>query len=155
MKQAREDLASKDTNDVIQQSQRSHAFVGDYCQKLELPSFCLQQPGYTYYVLPLTVNCFGAANCSNEKDCLYFYVYHEGGGKCSGNKVASLVLETLKKKGLLNPNNPPTKKLMLVFDNCSGQNNKNGMVLKLVVYLVEMGYFEEVQFMFLILKILY
>jgi hypothetical protein len=53
------------------------------------------------------------------------------------------------KKGLLNPNNPPSKKLTFVFDNCSGQN-KNGMVLKLVVYLVEMDFFEEVQFVFLI-----
>jgi hypothetical protein len=52
--------------------------------------------------------------------------------------VASLVLETLKKNGLLNPNNPTTKKWTFVFDNWSGQNN-NGMVLKLVVYLVEMG----------------
>jgi hypothetical protein len=81
------------------------------------------------------------------KDHLYAYVYHEGEGKCGGkNNIASLVLETLRKKGLLNPNNPP---LTFVFDNCLGQN-KNGMVLKLVVYLVEMGYFEEVQCMFLI-----
>jgi hypothetical protein len=151
MKQAREDSASsKDTSDdVIQQSQKSHVFVGDYCQKLELPSFCSQQPGDTYYLSPLTVNCFGAVDCSNEKDHLYAYVYHEGEGKCGGNNVASLVLETLRKTGLLNLNNPPSKKLTFVFDNCSGQN-KNGMVLKLVVYLVEMGYFEEVQFMFLI-----
>jgi hypothetical protein len=36
-----------------------------------------------------------------------------------------------------------------VFDNCSGQD-KNGLGLQLVVYLVKMGYFEEVEFMFLI-----
>jgi hypothetical protein len=149
MKQAREDSLSKDTSNIIEQSQRSHVFVGDYCQKLELPSFCSQQPGDTYYLSPLTVNCFGAVDCSNTKDHLYAYVYHEGEGKCGGNNVSSLVLETLKKKGLLNSNNPPSKKLTFVFDNCSGQN-KNGMVLKLVVYLVEMGYFEEVEFLFLI-----
>jgi hypothetical protein len=62
----------------------------------------------------------------------------------------SIVLETLKKTGLLNLNHPPSKNLTFVFDNCSGQN-KNGMVLKLVVYLVEMGYFEEVEFLFLII----
>ena len=117
MKQAREDsAASKDTNDVpIQQSQRSRVFVGDYCQKLELPSFCSQQPGDTFYLSPLTVNCFGAVDCSNEKDQLYAYVYHEGEGKCGGNNVASLVLETLKKTGLLNRNNPPGKSLTFVL----------------------------------------
>jgi hypothetical protein len=72
-------------------------------------------------------------------------IYHEGEGKCGGNYVASLVLETLKKKGLLNLNNPTSKKLTFIVDNCSGQN-KNGMIPKLVVSLVEMGYFEEVQF---------
>jgi hypothetical protein len=60
---------------------------------------------------------------------MYASVYHEGEGKCGGNNVASLlVFETLKKKGLLNANNPPSKKLTFVFDNCLGQN-KNGMVL--------------------------
>jgi hypothetical protein len=150
MRKAREDSASsKDTNDELQQSQRSYVFFGDYCQMLELPSFCSQQPGNTHYLSPLTVNCFGTVDCSNEKDHLYVYVYHEGEGKGGGNNVASLVLETLRKKGLLNTNNPPSKKLTFVFDNCSGQN-KNGMVLKLVVYLVEMAYFQEVEFMFLI-----
>jgi hypothetical protein len=72
------------------------------------------------------------------KDHLNAYVYHEGEGKCDENNIALLVLETLRKKGLLNPNNPPSKKLTFVFDNRSGQN-KNGMVLKLVVYLVEMA----------------
>ncbi len=32
--------------------------------------------------------------------------------------------------------------LNVVFDNCSGQN-KNNMVLRLVPYLVEMGYFKR------------
>jgi hypothetical protein len=78
------------------------------------------------------VNGFGTADCSNEKDRLYAYVYHEGGGKYGGNDMTSLVLVTLKKKGLLNADNPPIKKLTFIFDNCSDQN-KNGMVLKLVV----------------------
>jgi len=40
-------------------------------------------------------------------------------------------------------------KLTVVFDNCTGQN-KNNTVLKLVPYYVEMGYFQEVEFLFLI-----
>jgi hypothetical protein len=79
MKQTREDLASKDINDMIEQSQRSHVFVGDYCQKLELPSFCTLQPGDTYYLLWLTLNCSGAVDCSDEKDHMFTYVYHVRG----------------------------------------------------------------------------
>jgi hypothetical protein len=59
------------------------------------------------------------------------------------------LLKTLWTKGLLNHNNPPGKKLVSVFDNCPGQNN-SGMVLKLVAWLVEMDFFEEVKLMFLI-----
>ncbi len=41
---------------------------------------------------------------------------------------------------------PSTKsKLTFLFDNCSGQD-KNGILLKLVVYLYEMGDFEDVDF---------
>jgi hypothetical protein len=76
MKKAKTNLASKDTNNVLEQSQRLHVFVGDYCQKLELSSFCSQRPGDTHYLSPLTVNCFGAVNCSMAKDHLYAYVYH-------------------------------------------------------------------------------
>jgi hypothetical protein len=124
-----------------------HVFVGDCCQKSELPSFCSQQPGDAHCPSPLTVNCFGAVDCSNTKDHLRACVCHEGEGKHGGNNVSSPVLETLKKKGLLNSDNPPSEKLTSAFDNCSGQN-KNGMVLKLVVHSVEMGHFEEVEFLF-------
>jgi hypothetical protein len=145
MKQASSDFVSND----VEASAKLILLVCDYCQKLELPAFFSQQPGDTYYLSPLTVNSFGVVDCSTLKDHLHAHIYHEGEGKCGGNNVASLLLKTLKTKGLLNRNNPPTKKLVSVFDNCPGQN-KNGMVLKLVVWLVEMGYFDEVEFMFLI-----
>jgi hypothetical protein len=41
------------------------------------------------------------------------------------------------------------KELNVVFDNCGGQN-KNNFVLLLVPYLVEMGYFKSVNFIFLV-----
>jgi hypothetical protein len=145
MKQAHEEFVSND----IEPSEMLTLLVADYCQKLELPAFFSQQPGDTYYLSPLAVNCFGVVDCSNPKARLHAHVYHEGEGKCGGNNVASLLLKTLETKGLLTHNNPPGKKLVSVFDNCSGQN-KNGMVLKLVPWLVEMDYFEEVEFMFLI-----
>ena len=36
----------------------------------------------------------------------------------------------------------------IIFDNCTGQN-KNNTVLKLLVYLTEMGYYSKVTFVFL------
>jgi hypothetical protein len=39
--------------------------------------------------------------------------------------------------------------LNIVFDNCSGQN-KNKTVLKLAAWLMAMGYFKSVQFIFLV-----
>jgi len=39
--------------------------------------------------------------------------------------------------------------LNIVFDNCSGQN-KNNTVLKLAAWLMAMGYFKSVQFIFLV-----
>ena len=39
--------------------------------------------------------------------------------------------------------------LIIVFDNCSGQN-KNNTILKLLVFLVELKYFKKVQLLFLI-----
>jgi hypothetical protein len=146
MAQANLDFAS---NDIVEPSEMLTLLVADYCQKLELPAFFSQQPGDTYYLSPLAVNYFGVVNCTNPQAHLHAHVYHEGEGKCGGNNVASLLLKTLETKGLLTHNNPPGKKLVSVFDNCSGQN-KNGMVLKLVPWLVEMDYFEEVEFMFLI-----
>ncbi len=42
-----------------------------------------------------------------------------------------------------------TLPLNIVFDNCSGQN-KNNTVLKLAAWLMAMGYFKSVQFIFLV-----
>ena len=40
------------------------------------------------------------------------------------------------------------KRLTLIFDNCSGQN-KNNMVLRLGLWLLDMGIYEEVEVLFL------
>ena len=39
--------------------------------------------------------------------------------------------------------------LNIIFNNCSGQN-KNNTVLRLIPYLVELGYFKTVNFIFLV-----
>jgi hypothetical protein len=68
--------------------------------------------------------------------------------KKGGNNVASLVMKSFCKLGLLQQVNG-FKQLNIVFDNCAGGQNKNHHVLWLVPYLVEMGYFQSVNFIFL------
>ena len=76
------------------------------------------------------------------------HVYHEGIGKKGANNIASVIMRTLNEKEMIRPGNT-TKKLTIVFDNCTGQN-ENNIVIKLVPYLVEMKYFQEVEFLFLV-----
>jgi hypothetical protein len=78
-------------------------------------------------------------DCSEQDDHLHAYVYDELEGKKGGCNVCSLLTKHFNERGLLN-SNEPCKELVLVMDNYSGQN-KNKMVLHLVVYLVEMGNF--------------
>jgi hypothetical protein len=59
-----------------------------------------------------------------------------------------LIYKTLRDYGFLKENNPAAE-LNIIFDNCSGQN-KNNTVLKLLLWLVEMGYFKRVNFVFLV-----
>ena len=64
------------------------------------------------------------------------------------NNVCSLIMKTLSDLNLLR-GNEAGKELNIVFDNCTGQN-KNNTVLRLVPFLVEMGFFEKVNFVFLV-----
>ena len=69
-------------------------------------------------------------------------------GAKGGNNVASLLVHDLQKKGWI-IEGKSSKSLTIILDNCGGQN-KNKYILQLPMYLVEMGYFEEVLIMFYI-----
>ena len=142
--------ARLDVKNNVPHDQKRRCFVIDYCQLMTLPYFGGVQPGETYYYSPLNYNTLGCVDPSEEGgDRLYAHVYHEGQGKKGGNNVASLIMKQLKYLGLLDRSKGKGKELNIVFDNCPGQN-KNNFVLRLVPYLVEMGYFEEVNFIFLV-----
>jgi len=79
---------------------------------------------------------------------MFAHVYHEGVARKGANNVASLIMKTLKKENVIREDEIGGE-LVIVFDNCSGQN-KNNTLLKLLVYLVECGYFKDVWFVFLI-----
>jgi hypothetical protein len=143
---ARED----DENNEPHPSKR-RCLVVDYCQLMTLPSFGGVQPGKTYYDSPLKYHTLGCVDPSEEGgDCLYAHLYyHEGQGKKGGNNVALLIVYQLKHLGLIDRSKGTREELTIVFDNCPGQN-KNNFVFWLVPYLVEMRYFEEVTFIFLV-----
>ena len=79
---------------------------------------------------------------------MYCHVYHEGIGKKGGTNVASLLVDTLRQMNVLRENDPAAE-LNIFMDNCSGQN-KNNTVLKLALWLKQMGYFKRVRVIFLI-----
>jgi hypothetical protein len=60
--------------------------------------------------------------------------------------VASLLIKALEDLGWLIRDRCGGR-LSIVMDDCGGQN-KNKMVLRLAVYLVEMNYFKQVEFFF-------
>jgi hypothetical protein len=79
---------------------------------------------------------------------LHSHVYHKGVGKKGANNVASLIVKTLRQLNLLCKDSVGGE-LNVIFDNCSCQN-KNNTVLRLAAWLVAMGYFKEVNFIFLV-----
>ena len=112
------------------------------------------QPGCTYYFSPMSVYNLGIVDHAHNyasgevKERMYAHVYHEGVGKKGANNVASLVVKTLTQLNLLREDSAGGE-LNIIFDNCSGQN-KNNTVLKLAAWLKAMGYFQQVNFIFLV-----
>jgi hypothetical protein len=145
---AKVQAAREDSINAVDHFHRTYTFIVDYGQNMELPFFGGSQPGDTYYYTPLNIFNLGFVDVADARgDHLYCHLYREGDGKKGGNNVASLVMKSLHMIGLLQQVNG--KELNIVFDNCAGQN-KNHHVLWLVPYLVEMGYFRSVNFIFLV-----
>ena len=143
---AKDDLA----NDV-RWGERRDVFVADYSQNMGLPHHGNEQPGETYYYSPLSIHVFGVCNYATE--LLNAYVYDESEGKKGGNNVASLLYKNLEVEGIIkdwkDSGKKPGKRLTLCFDNCPGQN-KNKMVIRFGLWLVDMGIYDTVEIIFLI-----
>ena len=124
----------------------SFCIVADYAQNLGAPHFGGEQPGDSYYYSPLSVYCFGVVDVCGEEDILHAYGYTEDHGAKGGNNVASLLMKALQDLGWLNEGRCGAR-LSIIMDNCAGQN-KNGHVLRLALWLVELQYFRNVEFIF-------
>jgi hypothetical protein len=120
--------------------------IADFCQNLSVPYFGGEQPGETYYYSPLFVYIFGICDVTGPRARLHAYGYHEGEGGKGGNNVASLLLRFLHYNNWI-VEGRCAERLSIVMDNCAGQN-KNKMVLRLALMLVEFKYFKRVEFIF-------
>jgi hypothetical protein len=83
-------------------------------------------------------------NSGEAKEHLHVHVQHEGIGKKGSNNVSLFIKKTLSDLNLL-LNDSVGGELNIIFDNCSGQN-KNNTVLKLAVWIAELGYFKSINF---------
>jgi hypothetical protein len=122
----------------------------DYAQNMGLPHFGANQPQATYYFTPKSVFTFGVGDVSLARVKLYAYCYQEEYGKKGGNNVASMIVDFLERTGRIqyqNGNPVKRKRLTIAADNCGGQN-KNHHVLRLALYLVEKGFYEEAEVLF-------
>ena len=152
--QALVETAVRDASENKDHCSRSYTFVVDYGQNMELPVYNEEQPGCTYYYSPLSIYNLGVVNHAHDYGDgeiaahMHCHVYHEGVAKKGANNVASLIVKTLRQLNLLRDNSMG-KELNIIFDNCSGQN-KNNTVLKLAAWIKQMGYFDAVNFVFLI-----
>jgi hypothetical protein len=126
-----------------------YTLVCDYAQNMEMHYFGSPQPGKTYYFTPKTINLFGIVECNPEKAVLRGYCYGEEDGHKGGNNIASLLMEHLEDWGLLL--GAKQCRLNMVMDKCPGQS-KNNMALRLAPYLVEKGFFAQVDFIFLVVS---
>jgi hypothetical protein len=79
---------------------------------------------------------------------LHAHVYHEGVAKKGTTDVTSLIVKTLRQLNLLQ-DEMVGGELNIIFDNCGGQN-KNSTVLSLAAWLMALGYFKRVNFIFLV-----
>jgi len=133
--------------------QSMFTFVADYAQNMYLPSFQGAQPGETYYYSPVNAYCFGVVDASFRPSQLNAHIYLEDVGRKGGDNVASMLWKQLQLKGLIPEDNtkPATaaKELNLIFDNCGGQN-KNNMVLRMLVFLVKRGIAKVARAIFLV-----
>lgn len=121
---------------------------------MELPVYNEEQPGCTYYYSPLSEYNLGVINHAHMYDNgmiaehMHCHVYHEGVGKNGANNVATLIVKTLEQSNILR-DDLTGGELNIIFDNCSDQN-KNNTVLKLAAWIKHIGYFNDVNFVVLI-----
>ena len=142
-------LARLDITHLLPSLIRRKVLTIDMGQNLCLPNFEAEQPGDTFYLSPLTVLLFGVVNNATEDgfDRMNAYIWREFEGDRGANNIASCLFKDLKRRGWLN--GPNFGELTYIADNCGGQN-KNKIVVRFLMWLVESNIFPRVRIFFLV-----
>ena len=142
-------LARLDITHLLPSLLRRKVLTIDMGQNLCLPNFEGDQPGDTFYLSPLTVLLFGVVDNATEDgfDRMNAYIWREFEGDRGANNIASCLLLDLKGRGWFNT--PNYSDLTYIADNCGGQN-KNKVVVRLLMWLVENRVFPRVRIFFLV-----
>ena len=142
-------LARLDITHLLPSLLRRKVLTIDMGQNLCLPNFEAEQPGDTFYLSPLTVLLFGVVNNATEDgiDRMNAYIWREFEGDRGANNIASCLLMDLKRRGWMS--RPNFSELTYIADNCGGQN-KNKVVVRFLMWLVENRVFPRVRIFFLV-----
>ena len=141
------ELAKMDVENKIPKIFRRRVLTIDMGQNLSLPNLEGEQPGDTYYFLPLTAYLFGVVDNATDDgdDRMRCYTWLEGEADRGANNICSCLLKDFKCRGFLDQTNYGS--LTIIADNCGGQN-KNKHVVRLLMWLVEMHYFPQINLFF-------
>lgn len=90
------------------------------------------------------LSCYNLGVHLSDVECAYMCLWEESLTGRGGNEISSCLL-----KALLQSDFPRKKKLIIWTDNCIGQN-KNKIMLLLLIYLVASGVYEQVEQKFLV-----
>ena len=112
--------AKEDTEKKVPLQHMHVVAIVDFYQNVQLPSHKKDQPGETYFFVPLNIFVLGIVYCNSKKDHLHANMYTEAEGGKGGNLVASMIMRYLFDRGLLD--GQQRYKLTIIMDNCSGQN---------------------------------
>ena len=144
IKQSRDDAANNVPSD-----ERHRVLTIDMGQNLSLPNLSGNQPGDTYYMSPLSCYVTGIVDngvAPDEKESMNCYLWREFEARRGQNNIASCLLKDLKRRGWLRKSKA---ELAIIADNCAAQN-KNRVMIRLLVWLVEAGYFKKASLVFLV-----
>lgn len=136
---------SKSISDVLPSISRPTVLTIDMGQNLLLPNLGANQVGDAYYLSPLSVFLFGVTQRKiingKVKTLMNAYVWRESEGARGMANIASCLFLDFKRKGFFS--NPQFGPLVILADNCGGQN-KNKVIIRLAMWLVEAGIFPKV-----------
>ena len=124
--------------------ERTFVITMDMGQNGAVPLLRSEQMGCFYYMSPLTQLIDGKVDASTGK--MNAYIWREGSADRGCDNIVSTLHWDLERHGIIGNK---VKKLVIIADNCTGQN-KNRTVLKYLIWLHEVGCADEVELIFLV-----